>query len=52
MPFFGCVAVSCQDESWGRWEPPKARFALAFFYFFHACQEWDGCGGSAGWDVG
>ena len=23
-----------------------------FFFFFHACQEWDGCGGSAGWDVG
>ena len=34
MPFFWCVAVSCQDESWGRWEPPKARFALAFFSFF------------------
>ena len=34
MPFFWCVAVSCQDESWGRWEPPKARFALAFFLFF------------------
>ena len=28
------VAVSCQDESWGWWEPPKARFALAFLSFF------------------
>ena len=35
----------------GRWEPPKARQTSPFFLFFHACQEWDGCGGSAGWDV-
>ena len=51
--FFLCVAVFCQEESWGWWEPPKARFALAFFSsFFHACQERDGSGGLAGWGGG
>ena len=34
MPFFWCVAVSCQDESWGGGSRPRPGLPSPFFLFF------------------